>query len=431
MNPASTLHDAHLETLAARVEERAVGPCRLLTLHTPVRDVVSWRGCFTAHPDFAAGDELVQALTVSLLDKGTRRRDRFALADVLENRGAQLHFSTDGLRVACQGQALRKDLPEVLEVMAEELRQPLFDAAEFEKAKAQYLAGLQRSLENTAAQANGALSRRLYSRAHPNYTAPTQEAMERLDGLAPEQVRAYHTRHFGANDLILVFVGDVDSEAVAATLGAALGDWPTHQAPPAFAASAAPQPPGRTVVSMPGKHNVDVRMGHPLRVLRQDADYLPLHVANYILGGNFSARLMTRVRNEMGLTYGINAALDGITTEYEGHWQVGVTLSLENVEKGIEATLTEVRRFVEEGVTEDEVRAKKTTITGAFKVGLATTGGLAATLLLNATRGFDVGYLDRFPAEVEALTRPALNDAISRHFHPDAFQVVLAGMQQP
>jgi predicted Zn-dependent peptidase len=136
---------------------------------------------------------------------------------------------------------------------------------------------------------------------------------------------------------------------------------------------------------------------------------------------------MATIRDEMGLTYGINTALSGLSTRYEGHWQVGVTLSQENLERGLAATRAEVQRFVDEGATEDELAAKKTTITGSYTVGLATTKRLAQSILTNAERGFAVDYLDRFPALIDALTLEEVNTAVQRHFDPTRFHTAMAG----
>ena len=421
------------ETIAAerpfaeRTEERTAGPGRLILLPTPVRQVVSFRGSFYTYPDFADGGEVLQALTVRLLNKGTRRRDRFAIAEMLENRGATLRFYSNGLRVGFSGRALREDVSDVLEAAAEQLQEPLFDSVEFEKARAQEAASLQRSMESTGEQAASALSRLLYSPAHPGYTLDPQKGLARLQAFTPKAVADYHAAHFGSNSFILALVGDLDLEATQQAVEACFGSWSGHEAPPRFDEAASPEAPGQTSVPMPDKGNADVRMGHRLEVRRQDDDYLPLYVANYVLGGNFSARLMSVIRDEMGLTYGISSSLSGIAREYSGHWQVGVTLSRENVEKGIKATREEVRRFAEKGIREDELRDKQTTITGSFKVGLATTGGLAASLLAYAERGFDVGYLDRFPEDVEALSLEEVNAAIERHFKPEGFGIAVAG----
>jgi predicted Zn-dependent peptidase len=412
---------------ADRIRERQVGPCRLLILPTDADRVVSWRGSFVANPDLAAGDDLRQELTVSLLDKGTEQRDRFELAQVLEDCGAKLNLSSDGLYVDFAGRALPKDVPQVLDVMAEMLAAPAFDDAEFQKARAQAAAEIQRNMDDTSTQAAGALSRRLYPRAHPNYSERPQDQLAALQELTIDDVRRYHAEHFGAHELTLAVVGDLDPDAIKAAVQESLGDWADHDAPSAHATEAAPSDPGRETVPLPDKDNIDVRMGHALDLRRDDPDYLPFYVGNYILGGNFSARLMATVRDEKGLTYGISSSLSGVSTQYTGHWHVGVTLSQDKLDEGIEATQKTVRRFVEEGATADELDAKKTTITGSYKVGLATTRRLAQSILTNAERGFDVDYLDRFPDEINALTLDDVNDAVRRHLRPDALHEALAG----
>jgi predicted Zn-dependent peptidase len=412
---------------AERIDGRQVGLCRVLMLQTPVDNVVSWRGSFITNPDFGAGHDLLQDLTVSLLDKGTEQRDRFELAQVLEDRGAKLNLSSDGLYVDVSGQALAGDLPDVLDVLAEMLRSPQFDATEFEKEKAQSLAQVQRQMEKTGAQASGALARQLFPDTHPNYTTSFEAQIEQLQRLTVDDVRRFHARHVGANEFALVFVGDVNREAILGAVEAAFGDWASHDAPVTYATDPASAAPGRTPVPMPDKSNVDVRMGHALPIRRDHDDYEALYVGNYILGGNFSARLMNQVRDEQGLTYHIGSGLSGVTTRYAGSWQVEVTLSQDTLATGIDATEAVIRQFVEQGATADELEGKKTTITGSYTVGLATTKRLAQSILTNAERGFDMDYLDRFPARIDALTLEEVNAAIRRHVRPDDLHVALAG----
>ena len=140
--------------LAPRVLDGPAGPARLLLLPTDVRDVVSFRGSFEAAPDLGEGHEVVQSLLAGVLDKGTRTRDRFEVAEALEGRGAQLSFYADGLRMGFAGRALRDDLPDVLALLAEQLREPALDAAEVEKAVVRAVAGVRRSRESTGARAS-------------------------------------------------------------------------------------------------------------------------------------------------------------------------------------------------------------------------------------------------------------------------------------
>lgn len=419
---------SNAQSFKQRVCVARAGACDAFILPTPIDGVVSFRGSFAACPDFAAGEDLVMDLTASLLDKGTRHRDRFEVAALLEDRGAELSFGTDGERIVFYGRTLRRDMPGVLRLLAEQLREPLFDDDEFAKARQTLEASLQRSRENTGAQAAGALARALYEPAHPNYVPPVEEDLARLGRLTVDEVRAFHRQHFGASDLVFVLVGDVDAAPVTGLLEETLGDWRPHELPDRAASRARPPAGGQTLLALPDKNNVDVRMGHGLPIRRQDDAFLPLFVANYILGGNFSARLMSTVRDKMGLTYGISSSLNGITTRHEGHWQVAVTLSKENLERGLEATRAEVRRFVEEGVTEGELEEKQTTIVGGHQVTLSSTAGQADVLHRNAVRRFDVAYLDTFPEEVRTVTLAQVNEAIRDYFMPDRFHEALAGM---
>ncbi len=412
---------------ADRVHDRPVGPCRLLTLQMPVDGFVSWRGSFRTHPDLGAHDDLVQRLMVSMLDKGTATHDRFELAAVLEECGAQLSLSSDGLYVDVSGQSLTGDLPTVLDVCADMVQTPSFPESEYPKVQAQTLAGVQRSMQDTAPHASRALMQRLFSVDHPNYSRPFEDELERLQQTMRADVETYHHEHVTPHAFTLVVAGDLEHDAVETAVRGAFDSWEGTAPAPTHATRATACAPGTATVPMADRDNIDVRMGHALTLRRDEDAYLPLYLGNYILGGNFSARLMNTVRDEMGLTYGIRSGLSGISTEYDGSWTIGVTLSTEALQQGLDATRQVVRDFVEGGVTEDELDAKKTTITGSYKVGLATTKRVAQSLLTNAERGFPVSYLDEFPERIQAVTLEEVNDAIQTHFDPGALHTAMAG----
>lgn len=404
-----------------------VGPADVQLLTTPVESMVNIHGSFRSEPDQGAGDRLLQIITVSLLDKGTTSRDRFALAQALEDRGAKLNVFSDGLRIGFTCKSLTGDVPVVVETLGEILREPSFDEEEFEKARSRVAARYRRMMESTSQQAKAALSRRLFPDRHPNFSPDPRGQLERLIQISVEDVRAYYRAHFGADDLEIVGVGDLEEEVLVEALEEALGGWSPHETESTVELDPRGVEPGRERVDMADKDSVDVCMGHPVPVRRQDEAYVPLYLGNYVLGGNFSARLMTIVRDEKGLTYGIGSALSGVDTEYPGYWQIHVTLSSDRVEEGIEATRAVARDLVEGGITEEELADKKTTLTGSYRVRQAKTSGLASMLLTNAERGFDLEYLDRYPGLIEATTLEEVNDALATHLDPDELSEALAG----
>ena len=414
-------------SIAPRVADFTAGPARVLALPTGLRDVVSFRGSFRTGPDLAAGDDVVQDLVATLLDKGTRGRDRFAIAEALDGRGARLSFYSDGLRMGVAGRCLRSDLDDVLALAAEQLREPAFDADEVEKARRKAIASVRRSTESTGAVASGAYSRRIYAPSHPNHILSPEDEIARLEAVTPEAVRAYHEAHVGSDGLLLTFVGDVEPERTAERVQDALGDWAPHGREAAYAPEASGDGAGREHVPMADKANLDVRIGHAVPIRRDDAAFLPLFAGVCILGGNFSARLMQTVRDEQGLTYGIGARLAGVGVEHDMDARVQVSLSQENLDRGLAATREVVDAWASGGVTPEEVARTQTTLTGQHAVALATTGGLAARLLVNAERGFAVEYLDEYPERVRALTPEAVTEAVRAHVRPDRFATVSAG----
>lgn len=404
-----------------------MGPARLLLLPTDVRDVVSFRGSFRTLPDLSGDDDLVQSVLADVLDKGTRQRDRFQIAEDLEGRGARLSFYSDTLQAGFSGRALREDVADVLALAAEQVREPALDEDEVQKALVQAIAETRRARESTGAQAAGALVRRIYGPAHPNFVRDPDEEIARLELVTPDAVRAYHAEHFGAADLTVVAVGDVPVDGVEAAVGRAFDGWASPPGEARFEARAAPAAPGRTDIPMADRQNLDVRLGHGVDLRRDSPDFLATYAGVFALGGNFSSRLMQTVRDDQGLTYGIGASLGASSVEYDGHVYVTVGLSRENLARGVAATRAEVERFVAEGVSEADLDQARTTLAGQHVVALATTGSVAARLLVNAERGFDVAYLDRYPDLVRALTVPEVNAALRRHLRPAELQEAVAG----
>ncbi|HLA64797.1 MAG TPA: insulinase family protein, partial [Rhodothermales bacterium] len=191
--------------------------------------------------------------------------------------------------------------------------------------------------------------------------------------------------------------------------------------------TATPTAPGRTDVEIADRLNLDVRMGHPVALRRDSPDFVAAHAGLFALGGNFSSRLMQTVRDEQGLTYGIGSALHNVSVEHDGHALVYASLSQDRLEEGLAATRAVIERFVQVGVNEEELERVRTTLAGTHAVALATTSGLAARLLVNAERGFDIGYLDHYPEMVRALTVDEVNRAVRTHLRPDELHVAVAG----
>ncbi|PTX97840.1 pitrilysin family protein [Opitutus sp. ER46] len=414
--------------IAPRVHRRQVAGLDVLTLPTSIRDVVTIRGALSGGDVFNPPENpAIADLTAAMLDKGTAAHDKFALAALLEQAGATLSFSTGTHTLNFAGKCLRQDLPLVLGLLAEQLRTPRFDADEFAKLKKQLVGRYKRALEDTNFRAELAFERAIFPAGHPNRPAEAAAYLAAVEAATLDQVKAFHAANYGPAAFRIVLVGDVDDATVDQTLTKGFTGWQGGKALPAMAKASLPVSAGEQVVAMPGKTSVTYVIGQPSTLRYADPDYPALNFATSVLGsGFFSARLLDTIRNKEGLTYGIGARLANDTFA-DGSWYIEGTFGPTLLAQGASSTERELRKFHAEGITADELKNFKVTLTGTYKVTLSTTGGLAAVLLNALQRGYGPEWVDEYPRRIEALTLEQVNGAIRKYLHPDRMVRVMAG----
>jgi zinc protease len=414
--------------IAPHVTRGKVAGIDRITFKTSLQDVVTIRGSLPAGDVFNPADHPALAdLTAGMLDKGTVKHDKFALSQQLEDVGAELSFDSTAQNLTFRAKCLKKDVPLVLSLLAEQLRTPAFSADEFEKLKKQLAGDFQEQLDDTGFRASQALGRALFPAGHPNRPAEAEKYLADLAAAKLDDVKAFHAAHYGPAGMLFVAVGDVDDAAIDAALGSAFAGW-TGGTPLPPAPKAAPPAAARTEkIAMPGKASVSVLIGLPDGLKYSDPDRVALAAATEVFGGGyFSSRLLATVRVKEGLTYGIFASLQK-DTYTDGQWAVEATFAPELLEKGLASTRRELQHFVGDGVTADELRDFKSAIIGSFKIALATSSGVASQLLATAQRGLPLESIDAYPKKIEDLTLAEVNGAVKKYLDPEKMITVMAG----
>jgi len=400
----------------------------LITYRTNVRDVVSILGALPAGDAMAEpGNIAVPTLTGMMLDRGTKALDKFAISDKLDNVGAEISFTVGAQSLEVRAKCLQKDLPLVLSLIAAELRDPALSAAEFAKAKQQFIGSLQRSLQNTAQRAQEAFGRAVFPDGHPNHPHAIEEYLAAAKAATLDEVKTFHAKYYGPKSFTLVLVGDVSADKTEPEIAKDFSGWSGGEAylRPATPAHP-PAGPREITVPLSEKPSTSVVLGQPTGLHYRDPDALPLRVATAILGQGFTGRLMGTVRDREGLTYQIGAGMaeDSIA---DGEWSISASFAPALLERGIASTRSVLDKWWQEGVTDVELAARKKGLVGTYQVSLSTTGGLAGTILASILRGYDVGWLDAYPGAIDAITRDQVNRAIRTRLKPSAMVLVEAG----
>jgi zinc protease len=399
----------------------------LITYRSNVKDVVVILGVLPAGDAMAeSGNVAIPTLSGMMLDRGTKTLDKFAISEKLDNVGAEISFTVGVQSLEIRAKCLKKDLALIIGTIAAELRTPSLLPGEFNKAKQQLVGELEASAQNSSALASEAFGRAVFPDGHPNHPHTLNEYIAAAKSANLEEIKAFQAKYYGPAHMTLVVAGDVNDADTQAAIAKAFAGWSGGQdylrtAKPAVAAAA-----NEITVPLADKPSVTVLFGQASGLRYSDPDSLALHVGTAILGQGFTGRLMSTVRDKEGLTYNIGARLGDDSID-DGVWEVSASFAPALLAKGVESTRREVGKWWKDGVTEQELAARKQGETGAYFVSLSTTLGLAETILVNAQRGYDPSWLDGFPKAVKALTRDQVNAAIKAHINPNTMVLVEAG----
>ncbi len=412
---------------ASKMQRTTIGGIELIAIDVPINDVVSFVGSFAAGDSLSPADApTLASLTAAMLDQGTERNDRFAIAKRLDTLGAGITFAADSHSLSFSGQFLSNDAGLVMGLLAEQLRLPAFDPDVLETLKTRQKAGLLQALESTDYLAEAELSRQLYPVGHPNYSEKIETLLADLDETTIEDIRTFHTEHYGPKSMTLVFAGDINFDQLSAAVETAFGDWSGGVDYPAEHPAALENEARSERIRISDKPSVSVRYGYNTELRRTDEEYLPFMVGNYLLGGSFSSKLMQEVRKKRGLTYSIYSHHTGdIMTA--GNWQLGVSLAPAMLNDGLNATDSVLKDWYANGVTEEEVQAAIQTLKGSYMVRLSTTGSIAGQVHSFVQRGMGADYVDLYPQQLDSITAADVNAAIKKHLNPKNLSKAMAG----
>jgi zinc protease len=401
----------------------------LLVLENHANPTVSVSGYLKAGAYFNPHDkDGLSSIAATMLNKGTAKRNKLEIAEALESVGARISVGSNTFTASIGGQSLSRDFPLIITTLAEELREPAFPEDELDKLKTRVIASIKEDQDETRVRAYERLTQIIYPEGNPFHRIPAEKLISYIESISVDDVREFYRSCYGTSSMILAVVGDVEAETVRGLVEENLGDW---QGAPAqeieLAETRLQTEPKHDRVQMKDKANCDVVIGHASRLRRSNPDYLAARIANSALGqSTLSSRLGLKVRDEMGLTYGINSSFSesGIG---DGPFTIAVTVAPQNIDLAIDSTIEIVNDFIANGIREDELKDEQSSSIGSFKVGLATNGGMAGQISGAELFGLGVNYLDEYPSLIAAMTKSQVDEAIRKYFHPESATTVIAG----
>ncbi|MFJ9522850.1 M16 family metallopeptidase [Kitasatospora sp. NPDC101801] len=362
-----------------------------------------------------------ELLAATLLG-GTRKHGRAALDDRLADVGAQLSARVDPERLVLSGSALADGLPRLLQVLADCLTEPAFDPQDVAEQRAR----LRQRIDVARRLPKNAVREALLRRCHGDHPL-SRETPESglLAAVDPDAIRQLAQQRLVPRGATLVVVGGAEPKVTADQVGAALARWRSDRT---VTAPTAPDPVrggGLDLLPRPGARQAQIRLAAPA-LPRSDPGYEAQLVANLVLGGYFSSRLVAELRESLGYVYHAQSTVE----EHAGGSALtvlGFDTDTRTAGAALRAARHELAKIADSAPpTDAEVTAARSYAVGITALALTGQSGLAHHLLTLASAGLDHGWLPGHLHRLRAVTPDAVR-AAARSFAPDRFTGVVAG----
>jgi zinc protease len=370
-----------------------------------------------------SGRTIENELAGAMLSRGTDKMTRQQISDEmtrLEMTGGLTSFQTT-----------RASLPDALRLLAHVMRAASFPASEYEQLQRQMITGLSGQLDNPEAISRDAMAAHFntYPPGDPRHYIRIRERIEAISKTPADAARDFHRSFYGTARGEVAVVGDFDDQEIEKLVRELFTGYRSNAPYERIEREYREVKPTRLVIDTPDKENaiIRARLDFPLR--DDDPDAPALTVANEIFGGGagMSNRLMERLRQKDGISYGAGSGLSLGSRTRVASWTLGALVAPQNAAQAERAIREEIERTRRDGFTATEVEDAKNGVLQARLVNRTNDGVLASAWLQNLDLGRTFAFSKQFEDRLRQVTPEEAAAAFRKYVAVERMTFVLAG----
>jgi zinc protease len=377
-----------------------------------------------------AGKSSIGAMTAALLQDGTERLSRQEVKDSFDKLKAQVRIAGNAEMVTASVTTTRENLAAVLDLVAESLMKPAFNAKDFDERQREFTSETEQEMTEPQPLASNALARLVdaFPAGHVRHAKTLADQLAAEKAVKLEEVKAFHKEFYGASHASMAVVGDFDAAALKAQAAKLFGGWKAPQAYERIVSQVKPVSGQKLNLETPDKANSVLLALHPVPMKDDAQAYPALLMANYMLGGGaLRSRLADRIRQKEGLSYGVGSQLQVPSRDPAGMWVAFAISAPQNTAKVEAALREELDKAMKEGFTDAELADAKKAWLQSQQVSRTNDAPLAGRLSTYLSFDRTFAFDKELEAKVAGLTLAQVNEALRAHVKPEAVSVIKAG----
>jgi len=380
-----------------------------------------------------AGKSGLADMTAGLMNYGARGEkgllSEAQIADEIADLGANIGLSVGGERAILRIRTLsRKDLRDrAVQLASAMLSTPTYDSNILAREKQRTIT----SLLEAETKPDYVLERRFKKMIYGTYPLADSPSVKSVGAITVSDLQKFHQQFYRGDRMIVSIVGDVDqaqaNEIVQTLLnriprsGPAIAPLPQLERSPI-------EPLAQREVQIPfDSQQAHIAMGMTA-VARNNPDYFPLLVGNYVLGGGgFVSRLMSEVREKRGLAYSVFSYFaPGKDT---GTFQAGLQTKSDQGSLALEVMSDTIAKFIADGPTSSELAAAKANLVNGYPLRIDNNRKLLDNVSSIVWNDLPLETMEVWAKQVDAVTLNQVSAAFQKYLAMDRMKIVVLGAQ--
>ena len=366
----------------------------------------------------------IAMLTNSLLADGANGDDADKISNDFESLGA-IYAADIGydsaslqLRSLTESELLKSAIANLKKVLSA----PDFPTDALERRQSQMLIGIKAKQQSPAAIAKDAFMKATYQ-SHP-YAKPSEGTETSVKAINRKDIVSFYKKHYTAKNSMIAIVGAVSHELAKQISEDISAGFQDGEKASSIRAVENLEEPQSIFIEYPSAQT-HILVGQP-GMKRGDPDYFSLYVGNHILGGGgMVSRLFEEVREKRGLSYSAYSYFSPML--FKGPFTAGLQTKTDQADEAISVLLENIKNYIEQGPTEEELIAAKKNITGGYPLRIDSNSKILDYVVVIGYYKLPLDYLETFNNNVEAVTIESIKDAFKRRLSPDKLVMVKVG----
>jgi predicted Zn-dependent peptidase len=355
-----------------------------------------------------------------MLREGTARDDFAAISRKAAMMGGSLNVAVGLTQTTLTGTVLSEYAADFIRLISDVVQQPVVPASELERLKGNMKRQLVTQKASPQAQAQEQFYQALYKGHRYGVTFPTEEM---INGFTVQMVKEFYEKNFGARRSVLYVVGKFDAGAVNAAINGTLTKWkegPGVSYPEVTVAAT----PDTLLIDRKSAPQTTLMVGMPV-VTPTDKDYVPLLVANSLLGGSFGSRITSNIRENKGYTYSPSSGIQN--RKGSALWFEQADVTSEHTVDALNEIEKEIKRLQMEPPSKEELAGIQNYEAGIFVLQNSTPAGIIGQLNFLDLYGLDDAYLNNLVKNIYAVTPEKISEITRKHLQYGKMTKVMIG----